>query len=979
MNLSLLSTGSGVLLIVVGLAVVVREDARREALLFLVLTLTAGLWLVGFGRLYAAPDAHEALHWVHVAYLGIPFIPVALYHFTVVVLGLERNRRWVVVAGWVLGLFLAGLAVGTDLFVARVERLPWGWFPLAGPAGPLLLAYFAVYGLASLREYLRRLSRATSPTERKRIQLLVAGFLVAHGALVDFLPSYGVRVPPVGFVPIVIFMAIAGWAVWRYRLVDLTASFAAEQILRTLTDPVLVVDPDRRVRVANPALRRIFGWSEDEIRGRPVETLAPDGDGAADRLRSLLARDRVEEEEVTLRHRNGDPVTVTLSTSTLEPVEERPAGKVILLHDVRQRKEASRMLEESEQRYRSLFDYNPDAVYGIDTEGRFVALNPASRAVTGHDPDSLLGRSFGEILYPADRERGREVFERVLGGDPQEYELRLIHRDGHAVDIEGVSVPVVVNGEITGVYGIARDVTEARREDEAVRLEREYFATLFDSAPDAIAILGGDDRVQRVNEEFQRLFGYTEGESRGRSINELIVPEELRDEGIDLTRRVARGDEVAVETVRRRKDGSTVEVSIRGRSIRAGGRPVQVYGIYRDISRRKATERELREKEEQLRHAQRLESVGRLAGGIAHDFNNILTVVMGHARMALDDLPGDGGTREDVEAIHRAAERAAKLTNQLLAFSRRQVIHPRPADLNAVVRETEKMLDRLLGEPIQLETRLQEDLWPVRVDPSQIEQVIVNLALNARDAMPEGGRLVVETENTELGSADVERSSYDVEAGEYVALRVTDTGGGMDPETLNQVFDPFFTTKERGKGTGLGLAMVFGAVKQSGGYVWADSTPGEGSTFTILLPREVEGGPSGGPLPGRGEEGGRPVSGTILVVEDERPVRLLMERILRERGFTVMSAASGEEALGVMLDYMGVVDLVVSDAVMPGMGGRELARMLRERWPAVRILLVSGYDAEMAGAVADTDHPHLEKPFAPENLLRKIDEVLATR
>jgi len=392
------------------------------------------------------------------------------------------------------------------------------------------------------------------------------------------------------------------------------------------------------------------------------------------------------------------------------------------------------------------------------------------------------------------------------------------------------------------------------------------------------------------------------------------------------------------------------------------------WGTQRDVT-------ELKRLEEQLRQAQKMEAVGRLAGGVAHDFNNLLTAILGSTELLLGGLPGANPLREDAEEIRRAAERAAALTRQLLAYSRRQVLKPEPLNLNTVVAEMDRLLRRLIGEDVVLVTALAPDLGTVRADPGQIEQVIVNLALNARDAMPQGGRLSVATTNIELDPAYV-GDHAGAKAGPFVLLTVTDTGTGMDPETTAHLFEPFFTTKEVGKGTGLGLATVYGIVKQSGGYITVYSEPGQGTSFKIYLPRVPEASPvPKGPTAPRESTRG---TETILVVEDEPAVRSLSRRALEGSGYTVLAAATGADALELAERHDGPIDLLVTDVVMPGMSGRELAEQLAPRRPGLRVLYMSGYpgDAVVQRGGLAAGVAFLQKPFTPDGLARQVRAVL---
>jgi PAS domain S-box-containing protein len=469
-----------------------------------------------------------------------------------------------------------------------------------------------------------------------------------------------------------------------------------------------------------------------------------------------------------------------------------------------------------------------------------------------------------------------------------------------------------------------------------------------------------------VNAAATRYYGYSDEEFRRMTLRDLRPAE-----GVPALERAIAAltpeSGPLVTTRHRTREGRLIDVEVSSHALEFDGRSARL-ALITDVTERLQLEA-------QLRQAQKMEAVGRLAGGVAHDFNNLLTIVKIHSEFLRERIAESHPEREDVEEIYKAADRAAALTRQLLAFSRQQVLRPRELDLNTTVAELHKMLARLVGEDVTLLLRLQSDLGAVLADPGQMEQVIVNLVVNARDAMPAGGEVTIETRNVELGPADLVRCPQ-MTPGPYVMLVVADTGVGMDDATKARIFEPFFTTKEPGRGTGLGLSTVYGIVKQSEGYVWVSSQRGHGTSVTVYLPRVLTTAHRAEPAPAAdGNPGGRE---TILLVEDEAGVRALARRILHRQGYCVLEARDGQDAIDVAATFDGRIDLVLTDVVMPGMSGPDLATELIARQPGLRVIYMSGYteDTIVYHGVLNTGIAFLHKPFTADALGRKVREVL---
>jgi len=518
------------------------------------------------------------------------------------------------------------------------------------------------------------------------------------------------------------------------------------------------------------------------------------------------------------------------------------------------------------------------------------------------------------------------------------------------------------------------------RAAQALQESESRFRAIFEQAAIGMADSSLDARFIRLNQRFCEIMGYSREELFGLTFREITHLDDLaRDE--QLVAQLLSGElsSVAVEKRYLRKDGAVVRANLLLSLLRSpSGDPLHFVAVVEDVTGQKRAEDERRDLERQLLQAQKMESVGRLAGGVAHDFNNHLTVINGYCAMLLDEMRPDDLLREPVGEILLAGNRAATLTQRLLAFSRKQVAEPRVISLNDVVAEAGKMLFRLIGDDIEIVTHFDAGLGSVVADPSQMSQVLMNLAINARDAMPDGGRIIIETSNTDLDESYAARHAG-VEPGPYVLLSITDTGVGMTQEVLQQIFDPFFTTKGVGVGTGLGLSTVYGIVKQAGGWIWVYSEPGQGSTFKVYLPR-AGGAPETlrAPVPAaetlRGTE-------TVLVVEDQAEVRKLTLAMLESRGYRLLEAANGSEALSLCEHYPESIHLLITDVVMPGMTGRELAMRLVALRPSLRTLYTSRYtaDAIVHEGVLDPGVAYLPKPFSPAQLAAKVRDVLSSK
>lgn len=630
-----------------------------------------------------------------------------------------------------------------------------------------------------------------------------------------------------------------------------------------------------------------------------------------------------------------------------------------------------RQLIEREELFRLISENAADMIAVVGVDGTRIYNSLSYEKVLGYSPQELQDSSAFEQIHPDDRERVRKAgVEALATGIGQTLEYRVRHKDQSWRVLESTaSVIRNSNGPPEKLVIVNRDVTKRKHAEEALRQSESSFGALFQGAPYGIYRARVAGELLEVNPALQKMLGY---ESERELLQANLANDIYRDPAeYQRLNELLLGveDFKDVENDWKRKDGTPLKVRCSGRPVRNESGAVEYLDVFaEDISERRVLER-------QLQMAQKMEAIGRLSGGIAHDFNNLLGVVIGYSQVLKKSLGPDNPLCEHALEIEKAGQRATTLTRQLLAFSRQQVLEPAILNLNALVSDIEKMLRRLIGEDIELTTALDPSLGQVKADHGQIEQVIMNLAVNARDAMVQGGKLTIKTANITLNETYV-RHHPGSRIGRYVMLAVSDTGTGMDAETQAHIFEPFFTTKERGKGTGLGLATVYGVVKQSGGYIWVDSKLGQGTSFEVYLLRVDEPVTTNQPIiapleTSRGSE-------IILVAEDAEPLLKLARMFLQSNGYQVMTATNGAEAIEVAQNFNGPIDLLLTDVVMPGMNGRTLANKLAVMQPGIKVLYMSGYtDSAIADhGVLEAGTYLLRKPFTEDALTQKVREVL---
>ncbi|MBI5084860.1 MAG: PAS domain S-box protein [Acidobacteria bacterium] len=658
-----------------------------------------------------------------------------------------------------------------------------------------------------------------------------------------------------------------------------------------------------------------------------------------------------------------------LSVARKAAVPGRESTFIVLSRDVTERTQAEEEVIHGKQRYFELVENIHDGIIRDDLEGRLTFANRRFREWFGLDGKEITKVVLEDYIAPEWQQIIRDWHDRRVRGEPSpdHYECCGIRPGGEPIWFE-VSVTTVVElGQIVGTQSAVRDITERKRTEA----ERERLMTAIQQSGEAILITDSQGTIEYANPAFTQITGYSGVEALGQNSRVLLGDKHDEEVNRELWSTITGGRVWRGHMVNRRKDGTLLTLDVTISPVRDPvGQIVNYVEVMRDITDEVILQ-------QQFQQAQKMESIGRLAGGVAHDFNNLLTVINGHSDLMLAKLDIQDPIYEGLAEVRKAGERAAALTQQLLAFCRKQVIQPVVLDLNAVVRDVEKMLGRVMGEDVELITDLKPDLGRIRADTGQITQVLMNLAVNARDAMPSGGRLRIETENVVFDEQRV-HEHLQLEPGAYVQLTVHDTGAGMDEATRAHIFEPFFTTKATGAGTGLGLSTVYGIVRQAGGHIHVASEPECGTTFKIWLPRLKEAAVAAEPEPPAGALKG---SETILVVEDQKDVHKLARLVLNSYGYKVLEAANAAEALLLAESSTGTIDLVVTDVIMPGTNGRELAGRLRPLRPGLKVLFMSGYAEDVLPSRERLDQgiAFLQKPFTPEELARKVRELLGPR
>ncbi len=746
-----------------------------------------------------------------------------------------------------------------------------------------------------------------------------------------------------------------------------------ERLFKGSPEAIALLDEDDRVIDANAAFGKLFQYEIEEIKGHRINDLIVPQDRleeASALSQTVLRNNEVPRTETVRKRKDGGLVDVSLLGYPIR-FEDKVVGVFAIYTDITERKKVEEILRRSEEKYRTLVDNLDVGITRVTPgeKGKHIEVNPAMSKILGYTREELLQKSVSEIYQdPAER---KKISDKICAqGSVKNEELRLRRKDGGQIIVSLTAKAMRdEKGNVIYIDSILEDITERKQVEESLKASEEKYRTVVESSNDGIISADAQGKITFLNRAAERMFGYSRKEILGKPLT-MLMPEEYRKQHEKASRRFVQKPRELRRTLQvegLRKSGERFPVEFSFSAYKSDG-ALTLVAIARDLTER-------HQLEDQVRRAQRMEAVGEMAGGIAHDFNNVLAVIQGHAELAMAQIGEGFPIMRNLREIHQASQRAANLTRRLLIFSRREPMQMVSLDLNEVVRGAIGMLTPVIGENIVLRVELGQELWPIRGDAGNLEQVLMNLALNARDAMPEGGELAIKTENAKVDEAYCQTHA-EARTGDFVRLVVKDTGVGMEREVMNRIFEPFFTTKGK-QSTGLGLAVAYGIVKQHGGWIEVESSPGKGSTFQVYLPAaptavvaEEEAVSKPEELRGAGER--------ILLVEDEEALRELTHRVLAQNGYEVLAVANARSARELFQREGGSFDLVLCDMVLPDIKGTKLVQEFQSSQPGLKAVFVSGYIDERADRdrVEKRGYPYLSKPFSLNKLLETLKKVL---
>ena len=967
----------------------------------ILLCIAASVWAATEGFLYLGLSINVNILITHLQYLGIAPLPPLALLFSISFFGyassitrMRLNLLLIISAAIILLVWSNSFH---HLVFEGFYSIDNGMFTMLGLKHGILwrviLAYhyFLLAALSFLLIFMAITSTGVYRSLAMIFLLAVASVWVANGIYVTGnSPVSNMDISPIAFTGVAGVMA---WGFFRYKLLDILPVARAEIFYR-FENAILVLDRKHRVLDMNLAAEYLFDVSLKKALGLNARQVL----SAFPQLCDLLFETGMNGVCMSISSKER---VYDINVSIIKDRKKVFQGSTLTLRDVTERKQAEEALSHSKEKYQALSkmlrlmcDNVPDMIWAKDLETRYIFANKAvcqnllgakdttepigktsmffaKRERVSH-PDDPDWHTFGEICQDSDK----IVMKTKVPGHFEEYgnvKGTFLYLDVHKAAFFSEK------GEIIGTVGCARDVTAHKQAEAALRESEERFRMLLnDVSMVSVQSCATDGTTLYWNEGSCRLYGYTAQEAVGKSIYDLIIPPEIHDTFAATMQRMAdtRVPAPSFEIELLHKDGSRVPVYTTHCILQRPGHPLELFCVGIDLRKVRHAEQEREKLQEQLNQARKMEAIGRLAGGVAHDFNNMLGVILAQTELAMLDVAPENKLYSRLEEIRKAAERSADLTRQLLAFARKQTVAPKMLDLNETVERLLPMLRRLIGEHVNLRWQPGENLWPIRIDPSQIDQILTNLCANARDAMAAVGNVTIETGN-EVLNEDQHGVCAGVAPGDYIGLAVGDDGCGMEKETVEKIFDPFFTTKKMGKGTGLGLATVYGVVTQNGGFVSVHSKPGQGTKLRILLPRHIaETKEIDLPDDAKQDESG---GETILLVEDEPMILDVTTTMLEQLGYAVLAAGTPGEAVQLARAHGGQIHLLITDVVMPEMNGRELAKNILSLYPDMERLFMSGYTSDIIAhhGVLDEGVNFIQKPFTMKTLAVKLREVFA--